>query len=881
MVQSEAVARAPANESARLPSRSGVTPCAMSRGRVPLTVADALRETEFFLRDVGYGDDLLETRYPVWTATNGGVDHVELAAFGRPEPHDMSTAVIAVSSGSIEHAHMLAEVLATPYFVSLAADGPSLWVAGPRGPSRWLVGAEAFARHATDWLRPATALKAKVGLRQLPLFDLPVDLLSKARTRQAEAFAPLVGQALRTVTDSLTTTDAATPTTHHQAARLVVGALTVLVMRDRRGWRSVSTDVLVDRVSQEHPTSFRWHQKSPKRQRQLLMELVQSLGQGIDYRSLDPAVLSDVYAWALVGEDDRRRLGIHYTPPSLAKRMLEALPVETIEPEQRSVIDPACGSGTLLVAAHDRLRRLQPDNWTAQESHRDLAVHLHGMDVDPFAAEIARLTLLLHAQPAGNGWDIRTGDALQYQSHPAEAPAIVVMNPPWRYTSSSGTRSQYADSFVSWAARTVRPGGLVGLILPGSWASADSSRPARSEIAADFDVFDVWNLPEGTFATSRQSATVVLGRKRDGLAGSGATLVRTVDKSRLERFLEGGLPTIAYLQPQSADDVDSTLPPPRVKAATRPLRELADILSGPQPLSGISDRGLGTPYIHRFGDVRSYAAANENVWYVAFPEDFQSARGAAIIDKRKILASAARTPTSPWRFDVAIDTTGIAIRNSVRGVAPKDQDDEDLLFALLIIIGSGFASAVAWSFGGDRNIPAAALQELPIPSNPDQISLLASHGRRAVSLSDTPEALNSLLRRAEKDVWRAYGVSPRDRARATDWLAGHKAPEGLPRYDRRPAEEIRGTVGQRRVGAVLDVTDQSVTLWVSGITPDGGATIDWPASMPGWLARAGATFDVRGVESVDDLQRGRYAFQPMAWRDLDFDSTDPKPILVE
>ncbi len=51
--------------------------------------------------------------------------------------------------------------------------------------------------------------------------------------------------------------------------------------------------------------------------------------------------------------------------------------------------------------------------------------------------------------------------------------------------------------------------------------------------------------------------------------------------------------------------------------------------------------------------------------------------------------------------------------------------------------------------------------------------------------------------------------------------------------------------------------------------------------MPGWMARAGATFDVTGVSEVGDLASGTYSFQPMAWADLDFDSEMPLPMAVQ
>ena len=99
----------------------------------------------------------------------------------------------------------------------------------------------------------------------------------------------------------------------------------------------------------------KWLKDASDSERSILHDLTYKLGLGIDYRSMAPAILSQVYEQALVDDDIQHELGIYYTPPALAARMLDSLPVELIDPKDRHVLDPACGSGTLLVAAHGPL----------------------------------------------------------------------------------------------------------------------------------------------------------------------------------------------------------------------------------------------------------------------------------------------------------------------------------------------------------------------------------------------------------------------------------------------------------------------------------------------------------------------------------------------
>jgi hypothetical protein len=78
------------------------------------TVNGALGEARHLLEAVGYGDDAVDFDYPVWLGPERGVAFAELLAFGRPTPKDMSTAVVSVSSRSVEAAYEIAQVIAAP-----------------------------------------------------------------------------------------------------------------------------------------------------------------------------------------------------------------------------------------------------------------------------------------------------------------------------------------------------------------------------------------------------------------------------------------------------------------------------------------------------------------------------------------------------------------------------------------------------------------------------------------------------------------------------------------------------------------------------------------------------------------------------------------------
>jgi SAM-dependent methyltransferase len=91
-----------------------------------------------------------------------------------------------------------------------------------------------------------------------------------------------------------------------------------------------------------------------------------------------------IYQEIVTGEV-RHRTGEYYTPQWLAELVVR----EVLEGDDRkSVIDPACGSGTFLAASIDILRKR---GFHLQEILKQVA----GIDINPMAVEIARATYLL------------------------------------------------------------------------------------------------------------------------------------------------------------------------------------------------------------------------------------------------------------------------------------------------------------------------------------------------------------------------------------------------------------------------------------------------------------------------------------------------------
>ncbi len=213
--------------------------------------------------------------------------------------------------------------------------------------------------------------------------------------------------------------------------------------------------------------------------------------------------------------ETRKQLGAFYTKPVAA----EILAQIGIQKDAYSVLDPACGSGTLLVAAYRRLRKLHPEL-----THRKLVEELiTGVDLMPFAAHMTALNLTLQSiEETTDRTRVGLYNSLQLsrtsrvpvigrtglldfelyiegvgpditsESLPFEMPDsvdVVIMNPPFtRRERVKGTmhgnyggvftqHQNYWAYFLPLADSLLRTNGLIAAVLPrdvirGDWSTA-------------------------------------------------------------------------------------------------------------------------------------------------------------------------------------------------------------------------------------------------------------------------------------------------------------------------------------------------------------------------------------------------------------------------
>ncbi|MFF2820747.1 N-6 DNA methylase [Kitasatospora cineracea] len=161
----------------------------------------------------------------------------------------------------------------------------------------------------------------------------------------------------------------------------------------------------------------------------------------------------------------------------------------------RTVLDPACGTGGVLLAAAPAARL--------------------GQEADPALAGVALLRLALAAPadtPGPLPLDVRPGDALRADAFAGHAADAVLCRPPYNERDWGHDQLQYdsrwpgrlvpprGESELAWVLHCLahtRPGGTAVLLLPPTVASRRAGRRVRAELVRSGALRAVVALPAG------------------------------------------------------------------------------------------------------------------------------------------------------------------------------------------------------------------------------------------------------------------------------------------------------------------------------------------------------------------------------------------------
>lgn len=746
------------------------------------------------LEQLGYRGARLEKNYsfPDWFASQQ-VRTLSVAAFAQtPVSYENACIGIAKSNG-LRGLALVNSLRGFGAPLLLEIDGGEVfeWAVSRIEDKHILLGKHSaeqiqavIANRASDW-KPEALLRAKnIGSfkwnEQLTLFS---GLIPELEDRIQVSLDPLLRETLSRTSAAYLDSTGRQPDSR-TLFQLVFWMLTAKVFRDR-GVNGFSTltgepDTILAAVASHYKTAL------PKfLNREARNAAATSVWRELDFRNLSVEVLAHIWSKTLVDKSTRKRLGIHRTPRSIVRYIVERIPFPSGD-EERIVFEPCSGSAAFLIGALNHLRS-NLVMAAPQERHKYFVKHLAGIEYDPFGVEISTLALTLADFPNPNGWNIRRGDvfAPHAMTDLLRKSGVVLCNPPFEPLSDKD-RSLYGAKEVRKPAELLRriladlsSSGVLGFVLPYIAVDGREYATTRKLLADRFASIELTVLPERSFEEAETDIAVLIA-KEPIPHPSTHVVFRRVNDSEFDwdKFRSDHTVSTNYEEQFTSEtarkglilgdlpDVWSYL------SGHRRLEEIADIHRGIEWLSPITQElhvrndpknnyMLGVPPRSKFSSFQSpplkYLNMDPNEQRVnAWQYDWS--RPKAIVPKTRV-------SRGRWRLVSFADRIGLVCYQTFFGVWPKsDQYDEVLLAAIL---NSPIANAFVATREGNRDITKEILRLIPVPRfSPDAKEKIHDLVRRyeqnvnAVALARREDS-EVLLKNIDALVLAAYKMPPR------------------------------------------------------------------------------------------------------------------------
>jgi hypothetical protein len=519
--------------------------------------------------------------------------------------------------------------------------------------------------------------------------------------------------------------------------------------------------------------------------------------------------LAYVYENTLISKQTRANLAIHSTPAYLVDYIVWRLApwIEEIPAEDRHVFEPACGHAAFLVSAMRLLKELLPTSQIGRASRQYLRERLHGIEIDSFALEIARLSMTLADIPNPDHWDLRNVDMFRSDTleQLANESMVLLANPPFgnftRAEKTEHVQQGYAQTYQNKAAemlyRTLphlRPGAVFGVVIPQGFLYSKDAATFRAFIAREFEIGEICLFPDKIFTISESESAILLGRKVGQYSkAAGSVRYRRVRGYDIGRFKQSYLATTEQWvsQTQFVTNADANMAIPDLEEIWAWCRYLPRYRT-------IAKIGKGLEYKNKAvlpanaqtvspfpfpGAVRGFARLSKDleihgqppeVWMSLDDRMISHRRTGATVGVPQVLLNYARVSRSPWQLKAVIDREGHAVTTRFLTIRPSSADYPlEFLWALC---NSPFANAYVYTHTMKRDILAGMIRDMPIPrasgSAIQRVVEAVDAYFRAV-ISDTGKAC-TLLQLLDAEVLRLYDLPPRIERQLLDLFAGEQ-----------------------------------------------------------------------------------------------------------
>jgi hypothetical protein len=776
------------------------------------------------LQQIGYIGGLLRESYQFTDVLHAEspVREIALAAFAQ-EPPSYRTASLGVALSSPDEAPHIEDyrALGAPQLLSLHRDEVRRWKMTGSGKSELLqrIPADRLLSVLIDekdtW-GPGPMLRAKSiafdsSSQQLDFFDAGL----------LPAIDDVVHEKLDRMLREAIAASSAAFTEHNEGhpdwiglCRLIFRLLAGKLFADRgelEGWTYDDPAQVIAAVEQFY---FRAEPVEPALADPAAQRAAwHHINSAIRFQNLSVEALAHVYENTLVNNETRRRYGTHSTPQAIAKYVVQRLPFDDLPSEERRVFEPFTGHGAFLVPALDRLRMLLPPGTDARARHDYFVRMLTGMELDPFAREVARLALMLADYPNPDGWrllqgDVFTDDRLEVELKKAR---IVLCNPPFEAFTAM-EREGYQGLLSTEKAADIlervlrnKPA-MLGFVLPKVFIDGQSYRSVRRTLVSSFGNLELVSLPDVVFAHSEVETVLLLAYG----APSGYTSLRaaSVERGDYDQFERTAEVTSAE---------QALLPAARMAAMPSlwlyPLSHVWESLAHLPVLDTVAQihRGIEykvSPREHAdklvSQDAKSgYRAGLLNVTdgfepyfvhdhvYLNMASDLMLYRAYQLPwHQPKVIATAARHTRGVWTLSAVPDDTGLVCSQRFHGIWPSAGLPIEILAAIL---NGPVANAYVGLRRTSRDNRIGTIASIPLPSLSQQaiqeiVGLVREYrvvrqemtGQSGRARDLLVQRMHRLLLEIDAGVLAAYDLAPRLERDLLRYFAGEQRPGRVP-----------------------------------------------------------------------------------------------------
>ena len=770
------------------------------------------------LKRCGYDDALLRISYDF------GSGCAPVAAFAHT-PHDVRSVCIAVieAPSDPQTAVVTTRRLGAPVVLACHKGALQWWKQTPGVPllvesiSKTRIPAF-FRRHKGDF-GPGTIFEGKTRRRlpgQTQLSFVDAGLMPFVEQVDGERLTRLVEAAFRRIEATLGR-ELKSNRDVRNAIKATFWLLAAKALRDKEasGFKTVdltSIDDVFARVGKHYgvpedvpPRGRAWHEATT--------QAAERIGGFGSLCNLSTESLAHVYENALVTPEVRKASGTHSTPGPLVDYIvwqlwpwIEALPLE-----RRHVFEPACGHAAFLVSALRVLRQ-----WSgiddSKACHDYLKKHLHGVEYDEFALEVARLSLTLADAPHGNTWDLKQADMFLGTGLEARARkcGVLLANPPFeRFT--RGERTKYGEAGVSLGANTkacemlrrtiphLTEGACFGVVVPQGLLHSPEGTALRRTILSKFELAEIDIFGDKLFEKGEHETAVLLGRRKTGKARS--------DRFWFRRARNAGIAAFRDRFAFASEELMAASHLPETALADFRVPELGSIwtsLCDSDRLEKIARVSKGLDFRARAlprGTWRIHETPepNDDLGYGTRPIDLeicglpkavgmnlgpravQVYRAGRPTGQPRVLVPYIRVGREAWRLKAVIDPEGRGVTSTFLVAEPRTPSVSPLY--LWSILNSPVANAFVHTHTQKRQNLTSLVQSIPVPrwsqahaAHIEQAAMryrtVAGSPGSLFEADATSEGIRRALLEMDAAVLRVYDLPPRLERQLLDLFAG-------------------------------------------------------------------------------------------------------------